>query len=703
MADWDRGKAMMFMTSPLGADVLIPTRLVAEEQISQPFTFEIEAVSQHGRIEPDHLLNKAVCVTIQDKDGPIRHFHGMARKVRSQGIVRGKTSASTFEAYALTVVPVLWFLNQTLDCRVFEKKTVKEIIQAVFADAGLTDVSFHVEEGASRVCTVQYNETDYDFVTRLMEEEGWFYYFEHTAAKHTLIVTDKNGTFTDIPNGTLRFVPLDANAEGIFDWKAAATTEVGAVTLADHDPVNPGTKLHAEEKTILKTAGAAGRDVYRWPALTATGAMVESRAKFEMEAAEAVASLYEGESLFPALVTGGIFKVKNSPGHDDDGDYVSRTVRHVVRDDSWLTNEGVVSYRNSFQAFKKSTRWRQPMVTPRPRMAGVHLGIVMGPQSTDGDTIGAIKMQSGEEIQVDDLASVRVRFFWDHRGNSSGSLAMWARVVQPWAGNGWGMQFNPRVGTEVAVAFADGDPDRPIVLGGMYNGISKPIYPKGENTKSGIRTRSSLSGSNSQFNELTFDDKSGSEQIFIHAEKDMLREVEHDDTLTVGNDRSHTVTGNETIEVKKDQTVTIDGNRTETVKKDESITIDGARTEKVSKDETVSIDGKREVKISGKDALEVSGDIAIESKGAISIKAASKITLTVGGSSITIDAQNITIKAAMKVSIEGDLEVDVKGTQVKVSGDATLDLKSPMTTLGDTMTTVKGQMVSISGSLIKIG
>ena len=207
---------------------------------------------------------------------------------------------------------------------------------------------------------------------------------------------------------------------------------------------------------------------------------------------------------------------------------------HHATDDTWLNDNGVASYSNRFIAFLSSTTWREPIVTPRPRMTGIYAALVMGPQSSAQSTIA---VQSGEEIYTDDMARVKVRFYFDWRAESTGSNAVWARVIQPWAGKGWGAQFIPRVGTEVAVAFVDGDPDRPIVIGGLYNGAQAPIYLTADKTKSGIRTRSTLSGSTSQFNELTFDDKSGSELIFMHAEKDMFTEIENNQTLTVDNCR----------------------------------------------------------------------------------------------------------------------------------------------------------------------
>ncbi len=676
MATWVRDSAMMSMTSPLGDDVLIPTRLIAEETISQPVRFDITAVSQNGVFDPNSLLNMAVCVTLQDTSGtaatPVRYFHGIVHQVRPDGILRGTTAVDQFQLYQLIVVPRLWFLGQTVDCRVYQGVSAKDILSAMFTDAVLNDVTFNVS-AATRPYTVQFNESDYAFALRLMEQEGWYYYFEHTATKHTLIITDQSSTFPAIPNATLHFAANQTDLGGIMEWKPPVRTVTGAFAMGDYDPENPGTKLYNQQNTLLKTGGAAARDVYQWPALTATNSVVEDRTKFAMEAAEAATSLYNGTSHFGALVPGGKFTLTNSPAGPDDGSFAVRSVHHDIEDNSWISNEGSVTYQNRFEAFKASLTWREPFATPHPRMEGVHSALVMGPQS---EAKSDIKMQNGEEIYTDDLARVKVRFYWDWRAEATGSASIWARVIQPWAGNGWGTQFIPRVGTEVAVAFIDGDPDRPIVIGGLYNGVSTPIYSQSNATKSGIRTRSSLNGDTSKFNELTFDDKADSELIFVHAQKDLTTEVEHDESLTVDNCR--------VVLVKSDETITVQGKQTITVTKDHTFevsqgnftsTIDqGNSTYEVSTgNHSMTVD-------KGNYGLTVSlGNITVKaSAGAISVEAMQSITLKVGQNTLTIDQTGVTIKGMM-TSVQAQTSAELKGLMTSVSGSAMLTLKGGIT------------------------
>jgi type VI secretion system secreted protein VgrG len=306
-------------------------------------------------------------------------------------------------------------------------------------------------------------------------------------------------------------------------------------------------------------------------------------------------------------------------------------------------------------------------------MEGVHSALVMGPQSDAG---GQIKMQDGEEIYTDSLARVKIRFFWDWRAEATGSASIWARVIQPWAGNGWGAQFLPRVGTEVAVAFVDGDPDRPIVIGGLYNGSAAPIYAVADKTKSGFRTRSSLKGDSSKFSELSFDDKAGSELIFIHAEKDLTTEVENNETLTVDNCRI--------VTVKADETITVQGKQTTTITKDHLLEVTQGNHD-------VKIDtGNQTIKVAmGNQSTEVSmgnydlklplGNVSVKvDLGTIAMEAMQSITLKVGQNSVTIDQMGVTIKAMM-VSLDGQIQTQIKGLMTSVGADALLTIKGGIT------------------------
>ena len=669
MATWTRDSSMLAMTSPLGEDTLIPIALSAQEAISQPFQFEVEAVCQTGIIDPNALLDNPACVILQANGTPVRYFHGIVRSVSAEGPARGQASATDNQLYRLTMVPRLWFLNQTVDCRVYQNMSAGDIIKAMFQDAGLTDLS-GPPSGASREYTVQFNESDLHFATRLMEEEGWFYFFQHEAGKHTLVIANQNTAFTDIPDATLHIGGGDSDGTLLTDFNHAATTVRGKMKFKDYDPVNPDTLLQNEQPTTLQTGGAGARDDFRWPALTFVNGTVTDRSKREMEAAEAQAALYDGATPFGGIVPGGKFTLSSKPASPYDSTYVVRSATHHASDDTWLSGGGTASYACRFTCFPASVTWRQPLVTPRPRMEGVHTALVMGPQSTKA---ADIKSQSGEEIHTDDLGRIKVRFYWDHRGEATGGDAVWARVIQPWAGKGWGAQFIPRVGTEVAVAFVDGDPDRPIVIGGLYNGRDTPIYSKAEKNKLGFRTRSVPKGSQgTHFSEFTVDDTKGSELIFTHAEKDLTTTIEHDQTLKVDNCRM--------VTVKVDETVDIGNNQTIKVKNDHKTTVtDGNRFITVSKGndsfEVGMGNHAQNIKMGNHDTKLGMGNYSIKADlGMVTIEAMQSIELKVGGSSVKLDQMGVTIKGMM-LSFKGDIMTTVEGLMTTVKGNAMLTLK----------------------------
>lgn len=592
---------------------LQPFRLVAHEKISDLFCFEIDAMAS-SEIDAVAILNKPACLTINHGNRPIRHFHGI---VSYFGVV--ERHALRGRHYRMVLVPQLAHANIQRDCRLFFNKTAKDIVKTILEEVGVTKVAFRLYASPpQRKVTTQYNETALDFVTRLMEEEGWYYFFEHTSKRHTLVVTDDNSGFTTISGATLHLGP-GATADMLIEHRKAQELAVGKIMLRDYDDEAPRKDIKGERTTILKHGGTVHRPVFHWPALTRDTSEAGQRAKRRMEAAEAAVSLIEATGELATLFAGGKFMLRAEDGTETV--HVVREVSHAVQDTSALNNGSAFSYTNSFSALPNTIPWREPMGTPRPRMEGLHTAIVVG--------------RDGEEIHTDDHGRIKIRFPWDWRSDSTVDSASWTRVVQPWAGNHWGAQFIPRVGTEVAVAFMDSDPDRPIVVGGLYNGNDKPIFPVGEKTKLGFRSRSSIKGGKDEFNEFSFDDKKGGEKVFLHAQKDM------------------------TVEVENNQNIIIDGNRTVVIGGSENITLKRG-------DQTTNLD---------------QGDVSIKaSLGKILLEALTSITIKVGESSVTVDQTGVTVKGMM-IKVEGTVSTEVKGTVTTVKGEAALVLKGTLVTL----------------------
>lgn len=619
---------LLSLQSSLG-DAFEPVAFSAEESISAPYVVTVDVVSDRSSIDPDTILYTPACLTIAFGSNTERVMHGMVRAFAALGQpVRGRF------AYRLTLAPRLWFMGQTIDCRIFCNKTIVEIVTEVCGDAGQAlDVKVFGDRPQKPYIT-QYNETDLAFVSRLLEEAGYFYYFTHAASNHTLVVTDENQGFSTAEKPEMAVAEEGGGTNVLTAWHRIGSTVFGKFRLRDYDPVTPGTLPEGTHATVLGTPGAAARDVFAWPALATTQDEADKRARIQMEAAEAEAALVEAAGAHPGLAPGRRFITKKDPFDEAANvEYVVRGVTSSGEDRGWVTGDRGATFSNRIVAFKAAVTWREKFVTPRPVMGGVHSAIVIGGEN--------------DEINADRYGRVQVRFHWDHRKTATADTTCWVRVMQPWAGNTWGWQHLPRVGTEVAVAFLDADPDRPVVMGGLYNGEMMPVFPiPAEQTKSGFRSRSTAQGSTSTVSELSFDDKKGSEMVLLHAEKDMTLEVENDQTITIKHDLS------ETVENK--QTTTVTAGRTTTVKRGgDALTVENGG---------VTITAKLQ-------------DIAIKAEmGAVKVEAMQSIELKVGGNKITIDNTGVTIDA-MQIKLQGQGMVQIKGPMTQVNGDGMLTLK----------------------------
>jgi len=592
-----RAQPLLLLSSPLGDDTLPiqqgtlhAVALSAHEELSQPFAFRITAVSTEQAIQPTQLVYQPVCLTLRKAPHADRFFHGIVRRMEAVGLARRDRWT-----YHLDIVPRLWFLGQAADCRIFQQKTVVEILQQLFAEHGVAPIEFRVfGSQPARDYTTQYNESDLAFVQRLMQEAGYFYFFEHSKAAHTLVVTDRNQAFrpTEHPD---HWVIHQGNNIDVFDhWSEALETAYGAIRLQDYDPTKPSTPVEGQQTTTQPTAGASDRDVFVWPAMTMDNPVAADRARFRIEASEARAVLRSGHGFDPEFGPGRRFTLAKDPFTEAEGiDHALHSVQHSATDDTWITGGGEPHYENSFTCLLQSTPWRDAQTLARPAMAGIFSAIVLG--------------NAGEEIHADPIGRIKVRLLFDHRKDTVAGMAIWARVIQPWSGNTWGWQHLPRVGTEVAVSFMNGDPDAPVVVGGFYHQEMQPVFAIPEQqTRQGFRSRSTLRGTTQEFSELSFDDRKGDELIFLHAQKDYTTEVEHDQSLAVSHDR--------TVKVGRDETVTVGH--------DHSLTSE-------------------------------TGDIIVTAEaGKVEISAALSLTLRVAGTAITLTPEGIAITSPGPVTTE---------------------------------------------------
>lgn len=648
---------LLTLDSPLGDDALIPTSFRGEETLSRLFSFEVEAISAGQTIAPKDLLGKSVTVSVRRALGDPRPFNGIVTAFSAGPVLR-----SGYRRYAMTLSPWPWLLDRTSDCRIFQSKSVKDIAAILFADAGISDYQFKLQGGTTaRDYCVQFDETDFAFLSRLFEQEGIFYTFEHQQGRHVLVIADQSSSYTDCTDSSAVYRQGEPQTEALHRWQPGWSFVSGKWVLGDYDFTKPGVDITGSASTVLTVSAFSSWERYDYPGRHAAKADGDSAAKLRMEADEAAHARAAGAGTYSGFVPGAKFTLSEHPVDDETGQsYALVSVRHEAEDNTHFTAalagrpEGEAPrpyYRNEFTCLPSGTTFRPPQTTPRPVMRGPQTALVVG--------------ASGEEIHTDSYGRIRVQFPWDRLGTKDDKSSCWIRVAQTMAGRKWGSLFTPRVGMEVVVDFLDGDPDRPLVTGTVYNADNMPPWdlPAGK-TQSGLLTRSSASGTADTANALRFEDKKGEEQIWLHAEKDFLREVENDDTLTVSHDQTATI--------KNDRTLTVqEGNQAVTVSKgDDSLTVSAGKR-------TVGVNGDLSTTVkTGNHSTTVSaGNYSVTaSAGKVSVQAMQAVELKVGSNSITIDQQGITLKG-MQIAIQGQMQVQIQGAMTTLKGDATVTVQ----------------------------
>ncbi len=663
MSKYSQANRPLKVTTALGPDELLLTGFRGTEEVSRPFTFQLELMSENTAIDANSVLRKGACITILLKDGSERHIHGIISRFIQLGI------ENDLAFYRAELVPWLWFLSLSSDCRVFQNKSVLEIIEEVFKDLGYTDFEKKCTKSyPKREYCVQYRETHLDFVSRLMEDEGIFYFFKHTDSKHTLVLADGNNAFEAFPgNGEARVSLQTRGDDVITRVEHEDSVFVGKVTLRDYDPLQPSLTL----KNSM--SGNGKEEIYDYqPVIYTEMGEGDRYARLQLEAAEALREVIRGEGTCRFFQSGCKFKLSDHYRQDMNKDYALLAVEHRATTGDYRSWEkSAFDYVVRFSAIPFTVVYRPQRRTPRPFVRGSQTAVVVG--------------KSGEEIWTDKHGRVKVQFHWDREGKKNENSSCWVRVSSAWAGKAWGAVHIPRIGQEVIVDFLEGDPDRPIVTGRVYNAEQTPPYTLPANqTQSGIKSRSSKSGGTENFNEIRMEDKKGSELLYIHAEKDKQVMVENDRTEEVGNDETIKIGNDRTEEVGNDEKITIGNDRTEEVGNDEKITIGANRTEEVKSNEKIKIGSAREEKVGTSEKVEIgtsrqvkvgTGD-KLKAGTTVNIEAGVSIELKVGGTSIKLDPSGITMKGPMiKIEAQGMLQAKAGGI-AQIEGSGMLQLKA---------------------------
>lgn len=629
---------MYFLTlHEYGEDDLLIEEMTGHEAVSQLFEFRLRLLSERDDIDPRKIIAKPAVLRIEtwsaDHMGGERHWNGVVSRFQRTGRVTSPDGQDLY-SYECDIVPWFWFMTQHEDCRIFQNKSAPDIIETLFDEFGYNDYKLELSDTHPPLeyCT-QYHETTFDFISRLIEREGIHYYFRHNEgeeARHILVFTDNRDNNPKLEPDELPFHHA-GTAEGFDAIRTLSRSEqmrTRKVTVHGWDYAKKSV-LGDNTPTVLSIGSDRDLERYRYPGEFVDTDAPKRYSKVIMEAEEASHLRFRGDSQIRTLAPGHTFTLYDHLFDDFNIEYMVLSVWHHGRNN--LTGEsGASEYANEFTLQPHEVVYRAPLTTPPGLVRGPQTALVVGP--------------SGEEIYTDEAGRVKVRFHWDRRVDGrqtnmpDDKATCWIRVAQMWAGNGYGSMFIPRIGNEVVVDFLEGDPDQPIIIGSVYNGINAPpLNLPGEATRSTIKTLSSKGGGT--FNELRFEDKAGSEEIFLNAGWDLQMRTEHDSTTHVGND-SHSIIANDRFEQ-----------------------VDGETHEKIARNRTVNIDGEDHldarggIKLSSFSDIEMVSDADIAGKGGMNVHlkaginlvldAGVMISLKAGGSSIVLDPSGVSVTGAL--------------------------------------------------------
>ncbi|UFI47132.1 type VI secretion system Vgr family protein [Pseudomonas savastanoi] len=585
------------------------------EAINKPFCFTLELVSERMSLDLEDLLNRPAFLQFAPDAGGI---HGLIDQV-SQG-----DSGTRLTHYSITLRPHLARLRHRTNQRIFQNRTVRQIIAQVLKEHHLLTNDYRFKLGttyAKREYCVQYNESDLHFVQRLCEEEGLHYHFEHSPTAHQLVFGDNQMVFPKLDSVIYRRDNgLVADKPVIKRFKLRLETRVNRTTRRDYH----------FEKPLLKMEGSADittqpdLEDYDYPGGFTHRDQGLQRANRALERHRHDYRLGEGQSDQPRLVSGHFLPLDGHPNEDWNDRWLLTEVRHEGRQPQVLEESAhkiqspdnfQQGYRNTFFATTWQALYRPPLHHPKPRIFGSQTAVVTGPKD--------------QEIHCDRHGRVKVQFHWDREGSGDDKSSCWVRVSSSWAGNRYGGMTIPRVGMEVLVTFLEGDPDQPLISGCLYHAEHIPPYDlPAHQTRSVFRTLSSPGGNGS--NELRIEDRAGQEHIYIHAQRDWDQNIEHEQKIRVGHERHDRVEGNSYSEFKAEEHCTVDGNRLTEVKADDHLTVGGTQHIRV-------VDGL---------LAHAGQEIHLKAGNKLIIEAGLEITFKAGGSFIKIDAGGVTVNGS---------------------------------------------------------
>ncbi len=527
--------------SPLGENALLLQAFSGTESLSRLFQFKLALLATRDDIEHDEIVGKPVMLRVQLASGRHRTWSGVISHFSKGSSLEGWTQ------YQAEMVPWFWFLTRNTDSRIFQKKSVPDILREIFQEFGFADYRMKLNGDYPPIeYCVQYQESTTDFIARLMEREGIYYFIEHGDPVHHLVITDNPDSHQAVRDDYVRYHRAAGVEESdtVNDLRHQRELRTGRVVLRDYNFETPETELEASTDTVATIGNNQSYSSFEFPGGFTERSGGDRYAKLIMEAEETQHETFFGEGNCRDFSPGYYFKLWEHPIDSYDQAYLLASVAHEGRNNYQDQQAQNSTYYNRFTCIPLRVPYRPQRLTPKPVMRGLQSAVVVGP--------------SGEEIYTDKYGRVKVQFHWDRRGKRDEKSSCWMRVAHPWAGKGWGFITIPRIGQEVLVDFLEGDPDQPIIVGAVYNAVQRVPYElPGNKTVSTLKSNSSPGGDG--FNELRFEDKKGDEKVFLHAEKNFDIRVKNSTTDTIGGDLHLLVGGEQCEQVKGDKHGTVDG------------------------------------------------------------------------------------------------------------------------------------------------
>jgi type VI secretion system secreted protein VgrG len=537
------GRTTEVEVEKLGKTPLLLYAMVGRETLGRPFSYELDLLSDTAKIDFSEVLGEPIHIRLQLNDLAFREFNGI---VTHFSLVGG---LGRYARYRANVRPWFWLLSQGRNSRVFKGRTVPQVVAEIFGEHGGDFLDSTHENYRSWEYLVQYNESDFNFVSRILEQEGIYYFFKHTEKHHKLVLCDSPASHDAIKGyEVVPYFPPEfrerRERDHIDAWTVSREIRPSTYRSRDFNFLAPANVMDVLEQA--KNSPFKSLSVFDYPGEFSVPDEGREVAQTRVEEFESEMDVVHGQGNARGLSSGAVFKLENFPRDDQNLEYLLVETSYRMRVSGFESGKDASEppdFALSFRAIPRTRQFRPQRITRKPRVEGPQTAFVVA------------RKNETEEISTDEHARVHIRFHWDHLNAKAGEPSCTVRVAQLWAGSGFGGIHIPRVGQEVIVDFLEGDPDRPIITGRVYNALNEPPYTLPANaTQSGIKSRSSKDGTPGNFNEIRFDDKKGHEDLFLHAERSQTTVVKGSQSISVGGERSITVThaDNETFKDKRE-------------------------------------------------------------------------------------------------------------------------------------------------------